>query len=70
MCAWLLEHSKFHPLIPVTADLEGELVLALQLASTPIGDVFSLTTLTELQIELHQKILEEKIADVALQVTL
>ena len=46
----------------MTANLEGKLVLAPQLATTPIGDVFSLTTLTELQVELHQKLLEVKVA--------
>ena len=62
MCAWLSEHPEFHSLIPRTANLEGKLVLAPQLATTPIGDVFSLTTLTELQVELNQKLLEVKVA--------
>ena len=62
MCAWLSEHPEFHSLVPVTANLEGKLVLAPQLATTPISDVFSFTTLTELQVELHQKLLEVKVA--------
>ena len=62
MCAWLSEHPEFHSLIPRTANLEGKLVLAPQLATTPIGDPFFLTTLTELQVELQQKLLEVKVA--------
>ena len=62
MCAWLLEHPEFYSLISLTANLEGKLVLAPQLATTPIGDAFSFTTLTELQVELHQKLFEVKIA--------
>ena len=62
MCAWLSEHPEFHSLIPPTANLEGKLVLAPQVPTTPIGDVFSLTTLTELQVELNQKLLEVKVA--------
>ena len=62
MCDWLSEHPEFHSLIPRTANLEGKLVLAPQLATTPIGDPFFLTTLTELQVELQQKLLEAKIA--------
>ena len=62
MCAWLSEHPEFYSLVPVTANFEGKLVLAPQLATTPISDVFSFTTLTELQVELHQKLLEVKVA--------
>ena len=62
MCAWLSEHPEFHSLIPRTANLEGKLVLTPQLATTPIGDPFFLTTLIELQVELQQKLLEVKVA--------
>ena len=62
MCAWLSEHPEFHSLIPPTANLEGKLVLAPQVPTPPIVDVFSLTTLTELQVELNQKLLEVKVA--------
>ena len=62
MCIWLSEHPEFHSLIPRTANLEGKLVLAPQLATTPIGDPFFLTTLTEFQVELQQKLLEVKVA--------
>ena len=48
MCAWLSEHPEFCSLSPWTANLEGKLVLAPQTATTPIGDAFYLTALTEL----------------------
>ena len=48
MCAWLLEHPKFRSLIPRTANLEGKLLLAPQTATTPMGDAFYFTALTEL----------------------
>ena len=65
ICAWLLEHPEFHSLIPRTANLDGKLVLVVlapQLVTTPIGDAFSLTTLTEFQVEFHQKLDKVKVA--------
>ena len=62
MCGWLSEHPELHSLIPWTANLEGKLVLTPQPPTIPVGDSFSLTTLTELQVELNKKLLEVKVA--------
>ena len=62
MCGWLSEHPELHSHIPWTANLEGKLVLAPQPSTIPVGDSFSLTNLTELQVELNKKLLEVKVA--------
>ena len=62
MCAWLSEHPEFHSLIPPTANMCACTPSHIQLTNTTIGDAFFLTTLTELQVELQQKLLEVKVA--------
>ena len=61
MCAWLSEHPKLHSLIPATVNLERKFVLAPQPPTTPIGDAFSLTILTEPRLELNKKLLEANV---------
>ena len=61
-CGWLVEHPEFHSLIPWTAKLEGKLVLAPQPPTIPVDDLFSHTTLTELQGDVNKKLLEVQVA--------
>ena len=57
MCDWLSEHPDLHSMIPWTANLEGKLVRASPPTTAPIVDAFSLSTLTELQVELSTRCL-------------
>jgi len=62
LCAWLSEHPELHSRIPGTANLEGNLVRASPPSTLSVGEVVSLTTLTELQVELNTTLAEVQVA--------